>query len=295
MQRQDGVWRWFEGVVTNLLEDSDVRCVVFAQREVGQRMNALGELRIAEERSRPARESDEAVLTLDLAQGTLADASEDAARLLGHSREQLALDLLTKRCAELASEFAVWAQLSEAAMREADVKATIGSALQACFDAEASCVGALYLLDEQGTLLPSCLGADCGWSEQELTTFFGQEVLLRRTMQWGVATELPSVVVPEPVAQELLRRSRGSAAVIVPLRYRTTSLGACVIISRARSSDRDEFRNFANAVALTSAHASSMPYRLSRSTISRSLLRFLPGCTVDLQVVQAAAARPPTS
>jgi PAS domain S-box-containing protein len=282
MQRQDGVWRWFEGVVTNLLEDSDVRCVVFAQREVGQRMNALGELRIAEERSRPARESDEAVLTLDLAQGTLADASEDAARLLGHSREQLALDLLTKRCAELASEFAVWAQLSEAAMREADVKATIGSALQACFDAEASCVGALYLLDEQGTLLPSCLGADCGWSEQELTTFFGQEVLLRRTMQWGVATELPSVVVPEPVAQELLRRSRGSAAVIVPLRYRTTSLGACVIISRARSSDRDEFRNFAHAVAsqitqvLALASAFAEKERLRRQAADQAkLLRLI--------------------
>jgi PAS domain S-box-containing protein len=283
MQRQDGAWRWFEGVVTNLLEDSDVRCVVFAQRDVSERINARGELRIAEERSRTTRESDpEAVLTLDLAQGTLAEANENAARLLGYSREQLALDLLTKRCAELASEFAVWAQLSETAMREADVKATVASALEACFDAEASCVGALYLLDEQGALVPSCLGADCGWSEQDLATFFGQEVLLRRTMQWGVSTELPSAVVPEPVAQELLRRSRGSAAVIVPLRYRTTSLGACVIISRTRASDRDEFRNFAHAVAsqitqvLALASAFAEKERLRRQAADQAkLLRLI--------------------
>lgn len=264
MQREDGAYCWFECTVANLLDDADVRSVMFAQRELGARANGVEARR--EERA-PVRQN-----------GPLA-----ALKRAEHRQARSAmLELLAKRCSALASEFGVWAQLSEAALCEADVRSTLGIALQGCFDADGSCVGALYLADEHGGLVPSCLGADCGWSHEELAGFFGQEVLLRRTIQWGVSTEVPSPVVPEPLGRDLLWRCRGSAAVIVPLRYRSTPLGACVIVSRAHGDEPDEFHKFARGVAdqitqvLTLASAFAEKERLRRQASDQAkLLRLI--------------------
>ncbi|MGC4086699.1 MAG: PAS domain S-box protein [Polyangiaceae bacterium] len=335
---KNGSFRWLEAVVTNLLDDPDVRSVVFAQRDVSDQVNVGEALRISEARCQAWSDSGpDAVLTLDVERGNFVDVSDSAARLLGYSREQMltmsvaslgpshpaggqssidalrravdeammggkpsvecsilsasgedipiearllrfpdrtrqlcrltaidlrahkrseerrsrsvALDLLARRCSALAGEFAVWARISEAVLRDGDIKDALCSALHACFDAGALCVGVVYLLNEDGVMVPADLGADCGWSVEDVSTFFGQEALLRQTMQWGVSTEIPSAVVPDSLARDFLRRCRGSAAVMVPLRYQTTSLGVCVMVSRARNADREEFRSFTNCVA----------------------------------------------
>ena len=64
-------------------------------------------------------------------------------------------------------------------LRHRDVDVALDEALATCFDAGGVAVGALYLLDDHGTLRVRPLGGDPSWPPSDLGTFFGHERVLR--------------------------------------------------------------------------------------------------------------------
>lgn len=166
------------------------------------------------------------------------------------SREQAtALEVLNQRCAALASELSVFSDISKAVLSGGDVVTALTEALSGCLAECRIASGALYLVGSDGSLQVSTLGPDPGWDREGLATFFGQEPLLRRVMAWHMPTELPSPVVPGALSSEILKSCGASAAVLVPLHYEGSLMGACLLVSRVRSPKQEAFFRFAAGVA----------------------------------------------
>lgn len=167
----------------------------------------------------------------------------------GDARDQAAaLEVLNQRCAALASELSVFSEISKAVLSGGDVVTALTEALSGCLAECRIASGALYLVNPNGSLRVTTLGADSGWDPEGLATFFGQEPLLRRVMAWHVPTELPSPVVPAALSSEILKSCGASAAVVVPLHYEGELMGACLLVSRVRSQNQEAFFRFASGV-----------------------------------------------
>jgi PAS domain S-box-containing protein len=165
------------------------------------------------------------------------------------AREQAAaLEVLNQRCAALASELSVFSDISKVVLSGGDVVTALTEALSGCLTECRIASGALYLVNSKDSLRVTTLGPDPGWDPERLSTFFGQEQLLRRVMAWHVTTELPSPVVPAALSAEILKHCGASAAVIVPLHYEGELMGACLLVSRVRSPNQDAFFRFAGGV-----------------------------------------------
>jgi len=164
------------------------------------------------------------------------------------SAQSSALEVLNQRCAALAAELSVFSDISKAVLRDGDVVKALTDALSACLAECRIASGALYVSNGDRSLGVTPLGPDPGWDREGLATFFGHEALLRRVMAWHVLTELPSPVVPEAISTEILRDCAASAAAVIPLRYEGVLMGACLLVSRVRSSKQEAFFRFASSV-----------------------------------------------
>lgn len=155
---------------------------------------------------------------------------------------------LAKRCSALASELTVIAGISEAVLKHRDLDVALDEALAACFDAGGISVGALYLLNEDGSLRVRPLGNESRWAKDDLDSFFGQPELLRTAMASGETLMIPSGAVPPVVATELLARAAGCAALVVPLVHLSRPLGALLMVARGREIEIEHWTGFAYGV-----------------------------------------------
>ncbi len=154
---------------------------------------------------------------------------------------------LAKRCSSLASELTVLAGISEAVLKHRDVDAALDEALASCFDAGGASVGALYLVEPDGSLRARSLG-EVGWTPGDLATFFGHEDVLRQVMMTGEPLQLPSPDVPRELAEHLIATSTGTGLLLVPLVGAGGPLGALFMVSHRREIDQDDWCAFAVGV-----------------------------------------------
>ena len=159
-----------------------------------------------------------------------------------------ALDELSQRCAALASELAVFSEISKAVLDDGDIKSALTHTLAGCLETSGVAAGALFLLDAEGRFGVTALGSQQGWDSHRLASFFGQEAVLRQILVWNVPTELPSSAVPEAASLEVLDGFASNFVVVIPLRGESGPLGACVLVSRIRNANQRGFLRFAAGV-----------------------------------------------
>jgi PAS domain S-box-containing protein len=159
---------------------------------------------------------------------------------------------LAKRCSVLASELTVLTGISEAVLKHRDIDVALDEALAECFDAGGISLGALYLVDPNGTLRIRSIG-DGSSSETELANLYGHPDLLDEAVL-GRELKVPSEAVPPALAQSLLGRARATAMLMVPLGHLETRLGSLLMIARGRELDHDDWDTFAHGVATQISH-----------------------------------------
>ena len=154
---------------------------------------------------------------------------------------------LAKRYSALASELTVLTGISEAVADRREVDVAFDEALVACFDAMGIAVGALYRLDDDGTLRVRPIGVDPAWVGDRLADLFGHGHLLNGVIGSRRPLYVPSPTVPESAS--LLAACQGSAVMLVPLYHGERPLGALLMVSRGRELDREDWGAFATGVA----------------------------------------------
>lgn len=97
-RRDDGAWRWFEAVATNLLAVSAVHAVVVNYRDVTERHEAAEALHASEQRYRLLFERSLAGIVRTTPDGRIIECNEAFARLLGHACPQ---DVMALNAADL--------------------------------------------------------------------------------------------------------------------------------------------------------------------------------------------------
>jgi PAS domain S-box-containing protein len=233
-------------VTSSQVEESDRK---FARRsgaaELVQRNPDLSEL-IEALRKAPKRVVDAPDVLLQAADDLERERARRVARQFEHQVQMNAG--LARRCSALAAELTVLAGISETVVNHRDMNSTLDEALAACFDAGGISVGALYLLDAEGTLSARTLGGDSGWPRDELLHFFGHESLLRAVIASGSATRIPSSALPEESSADVLSRCRANAALLMPLVSRKQPLGALFMVIREEDVDQADFQAFAQGV-----------------------------------------------
>ncbi len=157
---------------------------------------------------------------------------------------------LAKRCSSLASELTVLTNIADTILKHRDIDEALDEALAACFDAGGVSVGALYQLDEAGSLRVRTLG-DTGTAltANGLPTFFGQEPLLREVMTANQPLYVSRSQQGDATRRALLDACDANAMLVVPLTTTSGPLGALLMVSRGHELDENDWRSFAVGVA----------------------------------------------
>jgi PAS domain S-box-containing protein len=178
---------------------------------------------------------------------------EHGQRVLRQLERQVLLNSgLAKRCSVLASELIVLTGISEALLKRRDVDLALDEALAECFDAGGISFGAIYLLEDDGTVRPRPIGA--GAAAEDLAGFFGHPELLREAVRSRHTIAVPGDNVNAQTERSLLARARGSAILLVPLSHLERTLGSLLMVTRERELERGDWRTFAYGVATQISH-----------------------------------------
>ncbi|MEP6654631.1 MAG: response regulator, partial [Myxococcales bacterium] len=138
---------------------------------------------------------------------------------------------LARRCSSLAAELAVLAGISDAVLKDQNTEHALEVALASCFDAGGIAMGGLYLLEPDGGFRARPLGTTVTWKPDDLPSFFGDQALLRQIISGGTTVILPSTRYADESVRAMLRRSGGSAAMVVPLAHSGHAIGALLMIA----------------------------------------------------------------
>jgi PAS domain S-box-containing protein len=172
---------------------------------------------------------------------------------------------LVRRCSALSAELAVLTSISEAVLKHQSIESALDDALASCFDAGGISVGALYLLDRDGSFKVRPLGSNVTWNAGDLDSFFGNQLLLRRLIAAGTVVTLPSPGLVDAAVTEVLRRCGASTAMLVPLVHLDQPVGALFMVSQTTELDQDDWKVFAqgvgNQIAQTLALADAFTQR----------------------------------
>ncbi|MBC7877815.1 MAG: PAS domain S-box protein [Anaerolineales bacterium] len=89
LRRNDGAWRWFEAIATNMLNEPSVQAIVINYRDVTERKDSEDRIRESEDRYRDLVEnSQDLICTHDL-EGIILTANPASARILGYKLNEL--------------------------------------------------------------------------------------------------------------------------------------------------------------------------------------------------------------
>ena len=176
-------------------------------------------------------------------------------------REVLMNAGLARRCASLSAELSILAGISDAMLAHRDLDTAIDEAIAACFDAGGISIGALYLLEDDGSLRARTLG-DTPWRADDVASFFGRADLLRDVMAKG-ATRIVAAGDTGHDAKALLEACGGTVVFMIPLAHADQKYGAIVMVARGRELDRDDWRAFSQGVGnqITQALALAAAFR----------------------------------
>jgi CheY-like chemotaxis protein/signal transduction histidine kinase len=169
-------------------------------------------------------------------------------RVVNQLERQVTLNArAARRCAFLTAELSVLSGISEALASSDDIDAALQQVLAACLDAGGISVGALYLV-EAGRPHVVSFGAASRLPEQALVEFFERTALLDSAESLAVVT-IPSSVVDHTHAEALLAKAGVASALIAPLHYRGTTLGALITGSPSAEWATEDRVFFTQAVA----------------------------------------------
>ncbi|MEO5770144.1 MAG: response regulator, partial [Polyangia bacterium] len=155
---------------------------------------------------------------------------------------------LARRCSSLSAELAVLAGISDAVLKDQNTENALEEALATCFDAGGIAMGGLYLLQPDGEFRARPLGTSVTWKPDDLPSFFGDKALLRQIIAGGTTVILPSTRYADESVQAMLRRSGGSAAMVVPLAHAGHAIGALLMIAAGEQLDQEDWLLFAQGV-----------------------------------------------
>jgi PAS domain S-box-containing protein len=174
-------------------------------------------------------------------------------RVLRQLERQVMLNAgLAKRCSALASELTVLTGISEAVLKHRDVDIALDEALGECFDAGGLAVGALFLIERDGTTRMRPIGAST--VNEELVSLFGHAELLRDVIANGRTLSVPSPDLPRDLERSLLQAARAQALLMVPLVYLDRTLGSLLMVARTRELEEEDWRTLAHGLATQISH-----------------------------------------
>jgi CheY-like chemotaxis protein len=170
---------------------------------------------------------------------------ERASRTLAQLERQAAAAISARQqCATLSAELAVLNAISEAITQHTDIDTVLREILAACCDAGGVSLGALSLINDDGTFRSVLVGGRTGLARD--SWFLSNGEYLKRFMGRG------SVVVTrdsaEPDVREWMEERGLRTALIVTLQHKDDTLGALVMMSEAADLATEDRLLFAEAV-----------------------------------------------
>jgi CheY-like chemotaxis protein len=153
---------------------------------------------------------------------------------------------LEQRYAVQSAELALLGAIADALTRSADADVTLRDIFAATLDAAGISSGALFLTDDDGTLvLRHSLGYELADGAAE---FFGESALLANAVESTVPLSIPSAAVSGTVTRALLATAKVASMQIVPIVLDGKGVGALVLGSRANDLPSEGVIAFARAI-----------------------------------------------
>jgi PAS domain S-box-containing protein len=223
-----------------------------ADRELATRVGAnalvqkMPELQGVPEAIRAALKCGAPSLTEDLAVAVRLDHAQVVLRQL---QRQVALRSdLTRRCTLQAAQISLLSGVADALALNEDADAALRDVLAATLDAAGISKGALYLpLDSGGIGLRHAIGFTAS-ERQAMADFFGQHELLKSSVEHQTTLSIPSLLCPQELGRELLRRVDCATAQIVPLVSDGQGVGAMVMCAKHTDVTNEDSIAFARAM-----------------------------------------------
>jgi CheY-like chemotaxis protein len=177
-------------------------------------------------------------------------------------RQRRMISSLAGKVALQSTAVNVLGHVTDSLAKHADAEDALGDVLAYCLDAAGLAVGAIYLFDaaERAVVRTDIgrLGTD------ELSSFFGHPELLDRVRTGLDLLALPSRDVDATVADEVLRRSGLSAALLVRIRTGGESSGALFMGAKDSAMVPEEWRALVHNVAVQLGQALSVSKAFTR-------------------------------
>lgn len=204
------------------------------------------------------------------------DTGEHSRRILWQLERQATQNAnLARRCTIQAAQLAVLAGTAEALAKNQRLNGVLGDVLAACLDMAGISKGALYLANAKGQLV---LRERIGFADTDLERLqgcFGQDRLIRRIIDGGNVTAVPSASIAGDAAQQLLMQLGVPAALIVPVVWASEVHGALLLGARTADMSGDESIAFARVLGLQMAQAIGLAQTFNRLTLAEQRYRTL--------------------
>jgi len=174
---------------------------------------------------------------------------------------------LGQRVALQAAILTLVAGLPDSVARAIDLEGAPGDALAGILDAGGVSMGAIYLIQGDGTLTLQTQ-AGFGPESSAVTDMFGHPEVFARVASQGHGIALPSSAIPEDAALGLLARAKVGSVVIMPLASRGESLGVLLLASQRRDLTHPDWLAFARSISAQLAQTLALGRAFARLSAS---------------------------
>ena len=172
---------------------------------------------------------------------------ERSGRVVHQLERQVTLNSgLARRCSTLAAELAVLGGISEAVVKHQNLELALDETLAACLDIGGLAAGALYLLQEDGSLQARPFHR--GNELIELSTFFGRQEYLRSLLASARSASIPSPAFDADWSSQLLRSCNADFAFAIPLRQADRGVGVFFLAIQGDDASQNDWRLFAQGI-----------------------------------------------
>lgn len=193
-------------------------------------------------------------------------------RLIRQLERQASMNAgLSQRVSLQAAELAVLVGISEALSQRLDLETMMTETLGRCLDAGGISQGALFQLQEDGSLGPI---ASVGYGDPErLRSFFGQSRIFYQALESSEPLHVPSPRTDPETSRTLLEVAAASTALLVPIVFHEEPMGVLFLTSQTRDLTDDDWLPFVRAVAVQTGQAFALARAFSRVARSEQDLR----------------------